>query len=204
MRRYGVAALALIVAGCAKQTASDTTVPRGAPTPAGLVFVVRHAEKAPEPVNDPVLSAKGIARAASLDSTLAAFTVSDVVVSQLQRTRLTAANVITRSHAVVHVIPIGPGGVTPHIAAVADTVRKLSHAGRGVVLVVGHSNTVTQIVEALGGGSAPALCDSQYSQLFALRDRADRTVELRRQRYGAPDPSDATCAATAPGMMRTP
>ena len=77
-----------------------------------LVVVVRHAEKAPTPVNDVALSAEGIARAGALDAMLRGMSpINDIVVSQLQRTRLTAAAFAARTNARVHVVRIGPEGV---------------------------------------------------------------------------------------------
>jgi phosphohistidine phosphatase SixA len=160
------------------------------------VVVVRHGEKAPAPANDPVLSEAGTARAAALDSVLRAMNITDVVVSHLQRTQLTAAAVVARTHATMHVIAIGAAGVDAHVKAVADTVRALSHTtGRGSILVVGHSNTVTLIVAALGGGASPALCDSQYSQLFRVTENAAGAITMSRETYGAPDRPDPACAS---------
>jgi phosphohistidine phosphatase SixA len=179
------------------------------PTPAAdggaaYAIVVRHAEKAPTPVNDPVLSASGMARAAALDSLIGGDGVRDVVVSHLQRTRLTASVFIARASPVVHVVPIGASGTAAHIQAVADTVRAIArHRGRGGILVVGHSNTVTQIVAALGAGAPRALCDSQYSQLFRVALPAAGPATLTRRSYGAADPADTTCAQSLPGMLPT-
>lgn len=160
------------------------------------VIVVRHAEKAAEPVNDQALSALGIARAESLGVTLRQLEISDVVVSHLQRTRLTAAAIMRRPGVTLHVVPITAAGAAAHIAAVADTVRAIAAKSRQRgVLVVGHSNTVTQIVAALGGGAYPALCDSQYAQLFAVQLRRDGAATSTRTTYGAADPADPTCAA---------
>ena len=159
-----------------------------------VVVVVRHAEKAPLPANDQALSDIGIARAQALDASLRSTPITDVVVSHLQRTRLTAAPLILRTGAMLHVVPIGAAGVAAHVQAVADTVRAIARgAGRGV-LVVGHSNTVTLIVQALGGPVTPALCDSQYSQLFTVRLR-DGQATVARSTFGAADPDDASCAA---------
>lgn len=186
--------LALSLAACA--TAPAQRLATDADQPPMLVVVVRHAEKAPAPANDPVLSDAGMARAAALDSALRRLAVTDVVVSQLQRTRLTASVFIARTNPLVHVVPIGAAGVAAHVQAVADTVRAIARTkGRGGVLVVGHSNTVTSIVEALGGGVSPALCDSQYSQFFLLREQASGIVNLTRTSFGASDPADTTCAA---------
>jgi hypothetical protein len=82
---------------------------------------------------------------------------------------------------------------------VADTVRAIAQRpGHGGVLVVGHSNTVTPIVAALGGGTFRDLCDSQYSQLFVVSIVAVGPAQLRRSTYGAADPADASCAAMTP------
>lgn len=188
------ATMLLVLLACARPSARPMQAAASA-SPL-LVVVVRHGEKAPTPANDPVLSAAGMARAAALDSSLRGQSVTDVVVSQLQRTRLTASVLISRTNAVVHVVPIGAAGVAAHVQALADTVRAISRiAGRGGVLVVGHSNTVTKIVEALGGPAAPDLCDSQYSQYFLLRGQVGGSVALTRKAYGAPDPADPTCPA---------
>ena len=186
----------VVLAGCTQARSSATVLRTDADTPPMLVVVVRHAEKAPLPADDPVLSAAGIARAASLDSALRRLPVTDVVVTHLQRTRLTAAAFIARTNAIVHVIPIAGGAIADHIAAIADTVRAISQQrGRGGVLVVGHSNTVTQIVAALGGGENQPLCDSQYARLFVLKEQSSGIVVTERSTYGAPDPLDASCAS---------
>lgn len=196
-------AAALTFAACVHAPPRVSATERDAGTL--LVTVVRHAEKAPLPADDPVLSVAGTTRARALDSVMRKFPVTDVVVSQLHRTRLTAADVIARTGAVVHVVAIGSAGIAAHIQSVADTVRAIAGSrGRGAVLVVGHSNTVTQIVDALGGGSVLPLCDSQYSQLFVLRGRLGGATALTRSTYGAADPVDATCATSAPGMFPRP
>ncbi len=170
------------------------SAPAAAVTPSLLVVVVRHGEKAPAPANDPVLSEAGIARAAALDAELRRLPITDVVVTQLQRTSLTAAPFIRRSSATVHVVPVGADGVPAHAQAVADTVRAIMTTyGHTGVLVVGHSNTVTPIIQALGGPAMPALCDSQYSRLFTLRGGSGSEVTLQRSNYGAADAVDASC-----------
>ena len=191
---YALLSLAAL-GGCAHAGGAAVAAATSA-APATLVVVVRHGEKAPDPGNDPVLSAAGMARAVALDSAVRGMPITDVVVSQLQRTRLSASSFIARSGAVVHVVPISAAGVPAHIQAVADTVRSITRVAGHGVLVVGHSNTVTAIVEALGGPASRPLCDSQYSQFFALRGAADGRITLARSTYGATDPVDPACAAT--------
>lgn len=191
MRSLVRATVLLVATACAHPRTPSRAM---AVTPSMLVVVVRHGEKAPAPANDPVLSDAGMARAAALDAQLRDMPITDVVVSQLQRTHITASVVIARTHATVHLVPIGPEGVPAHVRAVADTVRAILTAyGHTGVLVVGHSNTVTPIVQALGGPAMPSLCDSQYSRLFTLRSTAGGPVKLQRSNYGAADPVDASC-----------
>ncbi len=132
--------------------------------PAQTVVVVRHAEKASETERDPVLSAIGEARAWALDSALAGMPISAVVVTPYQRTAQTAARVTARRGLVPISVPV-TGGVPSHAQAVAAEVRR----HEGVVLVVGHSNTVGAIVAALGGpADIGELPDSVYSAMFIV------------------------------------
>lgn len=159
------------------------------------VILVRHAEKASATESDPLLSDAGTQRAKDLWATLADAGVGSVVTTQYQRTRLTAADVIAATK--LTPIVVNAGGVA-HVAEVAAAV-KARPAGE-VVLVVGHSNTVTGIVNALGGPKLPNLCDSQYSQMFILQMNGANPPKLIRAKYGAADPVDPTCANT----MRIP
>ena len=63
------------------------------------IFIVRHAEKADEPRQDPPLSEKGIRRAAELTRLLSASDIKAVYTSQFQRTKLTGALVAKQSGA---------------------------------------------------------------------------------------------------------
>ena len=84
-------------------------------------------------------------------------------------------------------MPVVVAGSGPaHVKAVADTVR--SRFAGGTVLVVGHSNTVTAIVAALGGPRLVDLCDAEYATLFVLTLRQGEQPSLVRARYGPDDP----------------
>lgn len=161
-----------------------------------LVFIVRHAEKANATEQDPSLSEIGRARAVALAAALRDAGVTDVLVTQRKRTHETAAVLTQAQQLTAHVVPFGAS--TPdHAAAVAAAVRK---AKGNAVLVVGHSNTVTLIVAALGGPRLPELCDAEYSNLFIVRLPARGAPTFVRAHFGVPDPADAgTCAAA---MMR--
>lgn len=164
-------------------------VPASLLAQAKTVILVRHAEKAAAPADDPVLSDAGTARAVALRAALQDAGVQAVIVSPRQRTRLTAAPLVEARGLQPEVVALTP----THVADVAAAVR--AHRGQ-VVLVVGHSNTVPAIVAALGGPKLPDLCDGQYAQLFTLVLPERGTPSLVRAQYGAPDAADAgSCAA---------
>lgn len=157
-----------------------------------LVFIVRHAEKANATEQDPSLSEAGRARAAALAAALHDAGISDVLVTPRMRTHETAAVLTQARQLTAHVVPFGAS--TPeHAAAVAAAVRRTKG---NAVLVVGHSNTVTLIVAALGGPRLPELCDAEYANLFIVRLPARGAPTFVRAHYGTPDPANAgTCEA---------
>ena len=177
-----LAPLAICAAGIARPLLAQR-LPDAATT---TVILVRHAERADVgSTADPVLSLAGEARAESLAATLAGVRLTGIVVTQYRRTGLTAAPT-ARAHGVEPVVVATTGGTPAHVRAVADTVR--ARFAGGVVLVVGHSNTVGGIVAALGGPRLPDLCDAEYSTVFVLVLRPDGEPSLLRSRYGPDDP----------------
>lgn len=160
-----------------------------------LVILVRHGEKQPTPADDPSLSAAGVARGTALDAALAFTSPTTIVVSTRKRTVETAAAVMARTGVRPTVIPLDGGGAA-HVRAVAAAVQQAT----GVVLVVGHSNTVPAIVTALGGPALPDLCDASYATLFLLTPaRNGQPAQVVRSQYGAPDAVGADqCAGMRP------
>lgn len=152
------------------------------------VILVRHAEKASQTESDPVLSDAGAQRAKDLAAALADARVSSVITTNLQRTRLTAAEVIAATKLTPIVVTAGG---QMHAADVAAAIMK--RAPGEIVLVVGHSNTVTPIIAALGGPRLPNLCDSQYSNMFILETHGAAPPRLIRANYGKADPVDPAC-----------
>ncbi len=155
-----------------------------------VVYLVRHAEKAEEPRRDPGLTAAGSRRADALAAVLAEAGLTGIITSQFTRTRATAAPVVRASGLEPVVIRYRAGDFRTHGAAVAEAIRE-RFAG-GIVLVVGHSDTVPAIVAALGGPAVERLCEpTEYASLFTLAvdlvDGAPR-ASLARSWYGVPDP----------------
>jgi broad specificity phosphatase PhoE len=128
------------------------------------IIVVRHAEKE-SGSSDPPLSAEGQARAELLARMFgdvhAPGHLDAIYVSQTARSRMTAAPVAARL------------GLTP-IVAPAHDARSLArrvlheHSG-GRVLVVGHSDTVPEIVESLTGAKdVPPIGEAEYGTMYVV------------------------------------
>ncbi len=161
---------------------------------ARTVYLVRHAEKGTEPANDPPLTAAGQARAAALAVVLADADVRSIVTTQLRRTQETARPLADRRAITPQVVGV-TGAAREHAAEVARAVRAQP---AGAVLVVGHSNTIPLIIEALGGPVLPAICDAVYANLYVVQLGADGRVALARTEYGTRTGTAAECGGMAP------
>jgi broad specificity phosphatase PhoE len=151
--------------------------------PVTVVIVVRHAEKAAEPANDPPLTAVGQERARALAALLADAKVGAVLHTPTTRTRDTARPVAEQFGLTPEVVRLGP--MASHAQGVAEAVR--AHPGKTIV-VVGHSNTIMSYIAALGGPQRSDLCDHQYDGIYTLVI-AHGEVRLVEGRYGPPNPS---------------
>lgn len=169
-----------VLASCLSPAAAQAPEPNGLPE---LVVLVRHAEKAAQPADDPALSEAGTARAQALAAALEDAGVTAIITSQLRRTRDTIRPLANALELTPVAVAVGSGGLDAHAAAVAAAVRE--YPG-GVVLVAGHSNTIPAIIAALGGPQLPDISETVYSNLFILF-RAEGEARLIRSRYGAPD-----------------
>lgn len=153
------------------------------------VVVVRHAEKSGLPADDPDLSPEGQARAQALARLLQPADVSTIIVTSYRRTQQTAAPLASQQGVTPWVIAPGKGGMAVHVQQVVEAVNRAS----GVVLVVGHSNTVPAIVAALSRSRPGALCETSFSHLFVLTPPVADAPALHL-RYGVPDaPAQEGC-----------
>jgi phosphohistidine phosphatase SixA len=123
-----------------------------------VVVIVRHAEKAANGGNDPDLSSAGRARANELVRILKDSGITAIFTSEFKRTRETVAPTATATY------------VTPTMVAAKDTaalVGKL-HQLNGNALVVGHGDTIPNILKALGINSPINIPDADYSELLIV------------------------------------
>jgi broad specificity phosphatase PhoE len=141
------------------------------------VFLVRHAERADAgmastgaAVNDPDLSAEGRARADSLAMMLKDADVTAIYATEFKRTQQTAA-------------PLAKAlGLTVTIVKAAEPTKLVEalRSAAGNVLVVGHSNTVPDVVRFLGVRASITIGEAEYDNLFVVTTRAEpRMIRLR-------------------------
>jgi 2,3-bisphosphoglycerate-dependent phosphoglycerate mutase len=153
----------LIVATTATGALAQTTI-----------FLVRHAERADSGAggmaSDPVLSAAGRARAARLAAMLKDTKLTAVFATEFKRTQQTAAPTAKAQHLTVSTVPADE---------TSALVNKLK-AATGSVLVVGHSNTVPEVMAALGVTPPVKIDDAEFDNLFiVVTGTPPRLVRLR-------------------------
>jgi broad specificity phosphatase PhoE len=144
-------------------------------------YIVRHAEKAQSSTgstmattNDPPLSDEGKKRAEALKTRLGTAHIRSIFSTNTVRTLSTVAPLSLHT------------GIKPEIYSRVDDgfLSKLKSLN-GNVVIVGHSNTVDDIVNGLSGSEHVQgdLPDSVYNQLFILKSRGGK-MKFRRVTYG--------------------
>jgi 2,3-bisphosphoglycerate-dependent phosphoglycerate mutase len=140
------------------------------------IYIVRHAEKAATPADDPALSRLGERRAQDLLKLLKKRKIALVYVTKYQRTALTAKPVTDQFNIV-------PEVYTTIDRAIATKMYQ-SFKGQNV-LIVGHSNTIVPIIMAFCNiRPFGQLDDADYDMLFKITIE-DGKAELEISNYGA-------------------
>jgi 2,3-bisphosphoglycerate-dependent phosphoglycerate mutase len=146
------------------------------------VYVVRHAEKVASTdsiarmmTNDPPLSEAGKVRAIVLKDELDNKHISHIYSTNTIRTMSTVGPL---SQAIK--ISVDP-------YSNIDSLVNLIKSTKGNALVVGHSNTVDDIVNKLCGQTkiAADLKDGEYDNLFIVKFRGKKAI-FERRKYGYP------------------
>lgn len=143
-----------------------------------LVFVVRHAERADGGAAtgqmtsppDPLLSKAGEERAARLAAMLADAGIQAILTTEFRRTIDTAKPLAAK-------LGLSVQSISSKDAAGLMNRLKSQHAN-DVVLVVGHSNTVPEIIRQLGG-PAVKIADNEYDNLFVVVPATGAMTRIR-------------------------
>ncbi len=176
--------LALMVAaqGCVKVGVNHVAPTAGATT----VIIVRHAEKGTDDPRDPSLTQLGRERAIALRDVLMDANVSAIYATQYKRNKQTAEPLAQKLGLAVIERPVN---ATNSATYAADIAREVLNANQGKsVVIVGHSNTVPQIVQAFSGVAVKAMEDSEYDHIFIVVVPAGGSPRLVNVRFGRPAP----------------
>ncbi len=126
-----------------------------------IIFLVRHAERAATSgrvPSDTGLSPAGVKRAESLAKALRDAGITAIYTSEYRRTKETAGPLAKSLGVTAEVIPAGDQRLL---------LQRLK-ASRGNALVIGHSNTLPEIIHVLGVRSPIQITEADYDNLFLV------------------------------------
>lgn len=163
-----LAGMLLVLAACATAPARDAD--------AVTFIIVRHAEKGTDDTRNPSLSETGRARAQRLAALLSDEPVHAAYATAYRRAYQTAQPV-----AADHFFRITTYDAQLPAPQFAERLRALHKTG--TVLVVGHSNTVPDIVGALSGQPVAAMGDNEFDRLYRVRIGTVGKSSLSQETY---------------------
>jgi broad specificity phosphatase PhoE len=150
------------------------------------VFLVRHAERAATPREDPPLVEAGIARSQALARVLGKAGIKVIYTSQFLRTKQTAEPLAKQIG--IESIPIAlkmsaknPREVSQE--SVKEMAEKIYQRAGENALIVGHSNTIPEVIKALGGGVVPVVDEKEFDDLFVVTVYAEGKASVTHLKY---------------------
>jgi 2,3-bisphosphoglycerate-dependent phosphoglycerate mutase len=142
------------------------------------VYLARHAEKA-ESLADPPLSQAGVERSKALARLLKNADIRAIYVSDTRRTQETAQPLATCLGLSPVVVPMGDPGKT------FDKIR--ADQPNDVVLIIGHTNTINELIMKWEPTAAVTLAESEFDKIFIVIPEGTSKAGWSRFRYGADD-----------------
>lgn len=141
------------------------------------VYLVRHAEKDTVPEGNPQLNEEGEERAQQLLHVLEEAGVTAIYATQFRRTQDTVRPLADLLDLELEIVEAG------ETSRLVEIIHQ-DHRG-GVVVVCGHSNTVPEIIEALGAGAvAPIEEANEYDNLYVVRLAKGGEAEVTTLKFG--------------------
>ncbi|MEA5457527.1 histidine phosphatase family protein [Arcicella sp. LKC2W] len=144
------------------------------------IYLVRHAEKVT--VNpkdkDPLLTEQGQQRALDLAQKLKKQKINNIFSTNYQRTKLTAKPLAEAKKNDLKIYE------PKDLKVFANQLLTENEGNK--ILVVGHSNTVLETIEALGGKRPiPEISDQEYDYLFTVKLKNGKAANVKVEHYGA-------------------
>lgn len=146
-----------------------------------IVFLIRHADRKPDPEDD--LTPAGIVRARLLERMLAESGVQAAFCSSAERARKTIQPLKDLVRDRLKIVPVCVRSTT-HVLQIVDGVKALPEDA--VVAVVGHSDTVGPIIEGLSGRTIDPIASHEFDKLFVVSITSGGVSTVALTRYGEP------------------
>ena len=150
------------------------------------VILVRHAERADAPREDPPLNEAGAARAQRLANLLSAAGVKAIYTSQFLRTKQTAEPLAKQLGITVTPIALKSKQSNPREVAeesIRQIVDKVMERPGETSLVIGHSNSVPDVIRMLGGDTVPTIDEKTFDNLFIVTVYAKGKAKVLQLKY---------------------
>lgn len=151
---------AFALGACAAPIAQISDTP-DARLEAKTIYVTRHMQKAQG--DDPPLSSEGAAAAERLGDLLADRGIAAIFATPTRRAMETAAPLSQRSGV----------DITAYDPRNPQALAALVAAAQGSVLVVGHSNTVHDLIGHFGGEPPQPLTEEDYGTVFVIDSQGE-------------------------------
>jgi broad specificity phosphatase PhoE len=152
------------------------------------VFLIRHAEKEDEPRQDPPLKKEGVARSQELARLLSGAGIKAIYTSQFTRTKQTAEPLAMKLGLTSTTISLKSNPSNPRLIAeesTAEVVNKILQGSGENVLLVGHSNSIPDVIKMLGGDVVPTIDERKFDDLFVVTVYAKGKAKVTQIKYGA-------------------
>lgn len=146
------------------------------------VILIRHGERTPSPSDPPEvgphLNADGRRRAQTLVHVLGDAGIKAIYVSRFIRTKETAAPLASHFNPDITPTEIDQAiDIKNHILA--------NHAGK-TVLVIGHTDTVPDVIDQFAGGNMPDIDGEEFDNLFVVTIFDTGKASVVKLKYGKP------------------
>jgi len=147
--------------------------------PVTTLILVRHAEKIIDPNNPDVdLNADGQARAQELVRMFGDAGINAIYATQYKRTQETVKPLADRLGLPINQVNAkNTGDLLAQIRA--------QHSGQ-TIFIVGHNNTVPEIIAAAGGPQYEIIPESEYDNLFIVTIYRTGKAKVVKMKYGKP------------------
>jgi phosphohistidine phosphatase SixA len=160
---------------------------------ATTVFLIRHAEKAEGAAmgamtQDPPLSESGKARSQELARMLGGAGIKAIYTSQYLRTKQTAEPLAAQLGLTATAIPLKMSASNPREVSeqsIAEITNKIYERPGDAVLIIGHSNTVPEVIKMLGGDVVPKIDEKKFDDLFVVTVYGKGKAKVVQMKYGS-------------------